>query len=333
MYRLLIRVDQIINDLDQRRRHADESARVNTILETTSRAFAEELPRVLRRIPIDENHPSTKLTISLPPNFDSYKDMLHTTMTVTVTGPTRQIFSPQLSSSTISWREFETALGENDIALSWRDAVEFMVAASVFEKEASDLDQVLLSSDESRIFRLFVAKSTLFFDRSREVDIYVIPVLQLPDVGDPVTTNLAKAISIALRYRSLFLERLSPYTRPMFGFEHDDDKFKERARTLLKELRILFVRGQQARLADPHNISELFGSETDAVAEIGKMTCTWNAQKKALSAAIENVLASQLTGDDRNRFLATLEEFCSALEKMNKAYLNVAIGRLNQVID
>jgi hypothetical protein len=162
MYRLLIRVDQIINDLDQRRRHADESARVNTILETTSRAFAEELPRVLRRIPIDENHPSTKLTISLPPNFDSYKDMLHTTMTVTVTGPTRQIFSPQLSSSTISWREFETALGENDIALSWRDAVEFMVAASVFEKEASDLDQVLLSSDESRILGFLLRKAPCF---------------------------------------------------------------------------------------------------------------------------------------------------------------------------
>jgi hypothetical protein len=227
----------------------------------------------------------------------------------------------------------EPAIGANDVALSWRDAVEFMVAASVDKKEFPDLDQVLLSSDELRIFRLFVSRSTLFFDRSREVDIYVIPVLQLSDAGDPVTTNLGKAISIAMRYRSLFLEQLSPYTRLIFGFEHDEDKFKERARALLKELRILFVRGRQARLADPHNIAELFGSNSDAVAKIDEMTCEWDAQKKALSAAVEAVIANELIGERRKAFLETLEGFCSALEKMNRTYLATAIRRLSQVID
>ena len=332
MYRLLIRFDQIISDLENRRRTTDESAKVNDNLKDTAKAFAAKLPVVLRRIPIDEDHPKTRLTISLQPDFDSSADMPHKGMMVTVVGPTKQIFPSPLSSSTISWPEFEKAIGGGDIALSWRDAVEFMVAVSIDKKEFPDLDQVLLSTDELQIFRLFVSSSTMFFDRSREVDIYVIPVLQLPDVGDPITTNLAKAISIALRYRSLFLEQLSPYTRSIFGFEYDTVKFKERARNLAKELRILFVRSRQARLADPHNIAELFGTDPDAVVEIGKMTCTWNKHKKALSAAVDTVITDKFTGDTRKKFLDTLEEFCSALEEMNKAYLTTAIGRLKQVI-
>ncbi len=44
MHRLLVRVDQIINDLDKRKRNADEFAKVDKVLQAASKAFADKLP-------------------------------------------------------------------------------------------------------------------------------------------------------------------------------------------------------------------------------------------------------------------------------------------------
>jgi hypothetical protein len=56
----------------------------------------------------------------------------------------------------------------------------------------------------------------------------------------------------------LFLEEHSPFTPTMFRFFNPND-VKSKTAELLKELRILFVRGKEARLDDSHNIITLFG--------------------------------------------------------------------------
>jgi hypothetical protein len=87
--------------------------------------------------------------------------------------------------------------------------------------------------------------------------------MHLKDVGDPFTSYLGKALEIALRYRSLFLESDSPFTPTKFRFLNVREVGRQ-VSELLKELGILFVRGKEARLEDNNNIVTLFESQAGA---------------------------------------------------------------------
>jgi len=169
------------------------------------------------------------------------------------------------------------------------------------------------------------------------VDFYVIHVMHLRDVGDPFTSYLGKSLAVALRYRSLFLEEQSPFTPTMFRFFNPND-VKSKAAELLKELRILFVRGKEARLDDSHNIVTLFGPNQASSNIVQGMIKEWEHQKQQLSDAAEQLIINfDLSKRDeansiRAAFIRTLDDFCRALSKMNDQYLEIVINRLSKII-
>ena len=150
------------------------------------------------------------------------------------------------------------------------------------------------------------------------------------DAGDPLTTYLAKAISVSLRYRSLFLEAASPYAPINFKFLNDSGLHRL-IRGMLKELRVLLVRGREARLSVPQNLATLFGRDDAAVSTVAEMTGTWEQIKSDVYTSAEKVLNSN-SAQANVEFVSRLENFCEELDKMNRFYLKLAIARLNEVI-
>jgi hypothetical protein len=336
MYKLLVRLDQIINDKEQIRPDADVAAKTKTVLDSTAATFATNLGEVLRRIPITQTFPQLKFTMSIPPDFDPRRSQLNEVMSVSVFGPTKQLFPGTISRTDLTWSELEKMMGKSDVALNWRDAIEFLVSTSVSQDEFSYADQVMLSADEKSIFRLFVSKRTLYFDGTHEIDIYIVPVLRLGDAGDPVTTYLARAINVALRCRSLFLEPNSPYAKVTFDYETDDEKFLATARELLKELRILYVRGREAQLENPRNVALLFGGQQEGVINVTNMADEWKELKEALTKAVEKLLLDpkgRLSDTTKVNFLTSLQEFINAMRRMNTIYLKAVLTRLNAVLE
>jgi hypothetical protein len=94
-------------------------------------------------------------------------------------------------------------------------------------------------------------------------------------------------MEVALSYRSLFLENNSPFTPTMFKFLNPKD-MKTTVSGLLKELRILFVRGKEARLEDRVNIVALFGVGSEAANVVQEMMKEWEEEKQQLNLAAEN---------------------------------------------
>lgn len=161
--------------------------------------------------------------------------------------------------------------------------------------------------------------------------------MHLRDVGDPFTSYLGKSLAIALRYRSLFLEDQSPFTSTMFSFFNPND-VKSKTAELLKELRILFVRGKEARLDDNHNIITLFGPNQASSKIVQDMIIEWGHQKQQLIDAAEHLITNfDLSRRDeansiRAGFIHTLDDFCRALSRMNDQYLEIVISRLSKII-
>jgi hypothetical protein len=133
------------------------------------------------------------------------------------------------------------------------------------------------------------------------------------------------------------LEEQSPFTPAMFSFFNPND-VKSKAAELLKELRILFVRGREARLDDSHNIVTLFGPNQASSNLVQEMIKEWERQKQLLIDGAEDLIRNfdLSKRDEANSigaaFIRTLDEFCRALCQMNDQYLEIVINRLSKTL-
>ena len=339
IYKLLLRLSKLVDAVDPK--DIDDKVRTTLIdnYRDKANAFNSKLYDLIRLTPVKEEIPKTKIVLRLAPGFNLDTTGLDEVGAVSlkITGPTHEIFPLKLAAEWLSWSEFMKVFAkEKEIGLNWKDTIHYVLKA-VQKDDFSDSDQIVLSHDFENIFRLFVSKSVIFYDQSREVDFYVIHVMQLRDVGDPFTSYLGKSLAIALRYRSLFLEEQSPFTPTMFSFFNPND-VKSKTAELLKELRILFVRGKEARLDDNHNIITLFGPNQTSSDIVQGMITEWEHQKQQLGDAAEYLIKNfDLSKRDeanliRAGFIRTLDDFCRALSKMNDQYMEIVINRLSKII-
>jgi TIR domain len=338
IYKLFTRLDQLVESIEGRQTDTFRSALVDTFRQKAEE-FNRKLYDVIRLMPINQDTPKTKITIRIAPDFNLETADLgefDTKLIVIVTGPTHEIFSDALPMDWIPWSRFIGVFGkEREVALSWIDTITRLMRLAV-KGDFSDSDQIVLSHDSQNLFRLFISKSTTFYDQSRQLEFYVVQIFQLKDVGDPFTSYLGKALEVALRYRSLFLEANSPFTPTMFTFVNPKD-IKTRVSELLKELRILFVREKEARLEDGVNILALFGAEEGAAKVVQDMMKEWSFQKEQLNVIAESFVRTfdPTQPDDkiRSSFISQLQVFRKSLTEMNTRYLQIVIDRLSQLID
>jgi hypothetical protein len=196
----------------------------------------------------------------------------------------------------------------------------------------SQRDEIVFAFDREKAFRLFVAESVLYFDKSLTLDIYVVPILKLEDVGDPKTTVLSKGLEAGLRYRALFLERTSPFSPAMFKYAGPSD-FRKMVSELLRELRLLLVRSDQAKLGQRDNLVWLFGTKDESVNEVLEMTELWNQQKELLYNAAETALVSSTPDrQQRESFARQVQEFCEKTRSINATWLKKVMDTLTEIL-
>jgi hypothetical protein len=196
----------------------------------------------------------------------------------------------------------------------------------------SQRDEIVFSYDRQKAFRLFISKSIVYFDKSQTLDIYVIPMLKRADVGDPKTTFLSKGLEAGLRYRALFLEPTSPFAPVMFRYG-EPSEFRKMVSELLRELRLLLVRSDEAKLGQRDNLVWLFGTKDESVNEVLGMMELWNEQKELLYAAAEKALASSVPDkEQRESFVRQLREFCEKTSSINTVWLKKVMDTLTGVL-
>jgi hypothetical protein len=335
IYELFLRIDGILNTLSPVEHTSDNVTQQQenyAEYKRQSALFYDELGKLMRTMPLTSDFPKTRITLRLPPECCSISDFeLDQRVSIACTGPMQNIFEQSQSNHWVSWPSFYQRIGSEDIALMWSDALRSLVVSSL-TGEFGGSDQLVFSFDESRLFRLFVSQSTIFFDHSREVKIYVIETLRPEDVGDPLTTLLGKAIAIALRFRSLFLESNSPYGPNLVRLS-ETKEVKKLIRKLMRELRVLLMQSREAKLGDKKFIIALYGTDESAIRNVQTMMRGWSEKKDALYRAAGAALAKTEGDEVCDTFVEVLEEFCAWTRSVNAEYMTRVMDKLRQTLE
>ena len=296
-----------------------------------SREFYTEISELMSTLPLDQATPKTKIIVRLPPHYVPPDVGIDDQISFSQTGPTAGIFSKTPPIGFQQWKDFVTCIGPEELASTWGDALTNLISAAV-TGDFSHGDEIVFSHDRQKAFRLFVSQSVLYFDRSQTLDVYVIPILKIGDVGDPKTTYLSKGLGAGLRYRALFLEPTSPFAPVMFRLG-EPSEFRTMVSKLLKELRLLLVRSDEAKLSQRDNLVWLFGANDESINEVLGMTELWNEQKELLYDAAEKALASGAPDkEQRESFVKVLREFCEKTKSINTVWLRKVMDTLNGVL-
>jgi hypothetical protein len=283
-----------------------------------------QLVDLMSTLPVRRSFPKTRIRLRLPPAASAGLE-IDDRVSLACDGPTVGMFQSNQSQDVQPWSEFAKRIGPDDIVWMWSDALRSLITSNLTD-EVTEADQLVFSYDEKKLFRLFVARSTDFYDGSRELDIYVVEVYRQKDVGDPFTTYLGKAIDIALRYRSLFLERASPYGPRLLHYSLPHE-WKNQIRHLVRELRLILLKSRESGLGDRTHVAHVFGEGDSAAGDEANamlaMAAEWEKLKDQLyRAASEALAAPEATDEVRRRFLKVLTDFCDQTRKMNVAYIN-----------
>jgi len=230
----------------------------------------------------------------------------------------------------LSMADFIQSISDPNMTAAWVEIIRSLVASA----QAGDFGEnrrVLTSSDHRRFFRLFVARSVLYYSGVNEIHIHVVEV-KSRDYGDPTTTLLLKAISVGLQYRFLFLERTSEFSPASFYRTLIND-FRKKVSTLVQELDYLLWLSKDAGLSDSHSLLLIYGD--DPLADLDRQSESWEREKEALYASAYRVIGAQ-TSDalilEKADFLAHLTRFCAATYIMNRDFTSRVLRSLEGIV-
>jgi hypothetical protein len=226
---------------------------------------------------------------------------------------------------------FLATIPAEQIAASWADIIRSLVVAAR-QGDFRENRRLLASADQTRFFRIFVARSVLFYSGVTELHIYVVEV-KSRDYGDPGTTMLLKAISVGLQYRFMFLERNSEFSPASFALTLLDG-LHEKISHLIQELDFLLWMSKDAGLREPENLLRIYGQSLGSD-ELDERAALWEQHKDELylaAYAVLGVLNPQDLSTKKREFIKVLKLFCNSTQEMNRDFTARTLRALEDVV-
>jgi hypothetical protein len=276
--------------------------------------------------------PKSKLIIRLEPPKEGGSDAPEATIeraTLRIEGPCYEAFGLEEKQTSLGWREFIAKADDEDIVFGWKEALNGLISPA----QSSDFvdNNVILSFDRKKVFRVFVSRIALYYSDAAEYQVYVVEMLRSRDQGDSETTILLKAMEVGLGYRFMFLEQTSEFSPAVFRATNLA-AFKERALKMLIGINLLLQIAEQYKLNDARTILDILG--IDASNDVDEMYKTWNREKALLYNAARDVLKlNEVTNADKDKFIAVVSSFGEHTNTMNLNYTTAVLRLLQQRIE
>lgn len=327
IFRLFKRIQGIINQSIQL---SDEELEAfnEQLLESSARLFNIIHIELQKRV-YQENFPERKIVVrtslaaASPGRGDALSDA-----TVEFFGRFDSFGFQTPQGGPVSWSQFAENIGEEDVARCWTSTIQMLVSAAM-RGDFRDNRQVVTSQEKDRAFRMFVARSVIYYSGVREFHIYIVEI-RYKDYGDPTTTMLLKAISIGLQYRFMFLEGKTSEFSPNSFNATLQPGLRGKIAEMIQQLDYLLWYSQDAGLNEPESILQILGDLPTG--EIDRKSKIWEEQKSNLYAAARKMLATddQLL-QNKVEFVTVLQAFCDSTRVLNEDFTSkvlLALGRI-----
>jgi hypothetical protein len=279
-----------------------------------------------------ELYPERKVIIrtAVPPGSTDEEVMLNNS-TIDLVGDSIGMFGFLDRPANLPWPSFISAISPKDLATQWQDAIRSLVS-DAFNGIPVENYSFVRSPQTGQSFRLFVSLTRTYYSEQQEVHIYIVEVAPPSEYGDTLTTKLAKSVDLGLRYRSLFLERSSPFSPPIVGKIFDKDKLRKTVKDMWRELQHLLTEMRQSKLDDPELVIAIYGQ--DPHEDLDALARLWNQAEADLSKLTHDVMA---VPDDqilatKGAVLTALKDFCDKTKQINQEYTAKALRALEEQI-
>jgi hypothetical protein len=307
-------------------------------LDDLNRKISECAPRLYQKVfsylrgrVFSEVLPERKLVVwtGLPP-LPADGEAVLAQSTIEFLGQSFEVFGLPERPPILTWSAFLSSITAPEVAAQWKEGIRTLVSAAL-SGMPTDNYYFVSSPKAARSFRLFVSLARTYYSGQRAVHIYIVELAPAKDYGDAKTTKLMKAISIAMRYRSLFLESDSPFSPEIMGFVLAED-FRQRVTELWTELQRILTEARQAELDDPELLSFVYGKGGHT--RLDELVVIWAEAEAELNKITHKVIAADADKAPaiKPAFMAKLTHFCDRTAEMNREYAVKALGALQAEI-
>ena len=237
----------------------------------------------------------------------SENDLPRDARLIPVGGSPMSIFG--LGDEEMTWEKFlQLTSGSHKDA--WREAITSVVLSSQAERINVDNSQVILSSDESRAYRVVLTSATKYWNDNREFNLYFVETLRRDEYGNRDTTLMLKGLALACRYRFMFLESSSQFSANNL-LATSEERFPEMAARLLRELNMMRKETSNAGLDQPSFWSQFVGWPL-----ILEMAETFRPRDRAIRGLIGRVLEAK---DQKETLTNLKQELAKAIGELEEA--------------
>ena len=285
----------------------------------------------LRQRVYSENFPERKIVVRTSPNAaDPHRQDALSGASVEFFGRFDAFGFEIPSASVVPWADFASTIAQEEVARAWSDLLRLLVTAAL-RGDFSDNRQIVTSLDRARAYRMFVARSVIYYSGVREIHIYIVEI-RYKDYGDPTTTMLLKAISIGLQYRFMFLEETSEFSPKSFNATLLD-KLRAKIVEMTQQLDFLLWMSRDAGLSDAESLIVILGDT--APCEVDKKAMAWEEAKGKLYGAANKALATANNQEllaAKGEFLGVLQDFCGNTDALNRDFTARVLLALERIV-
>lgn len=227
----------------------------------------------------------------------------------------------------VTWGELRQTLSRPERAnIPWMDKLEMNVARAAALKTSGPDDVTFRGSRDGRIYRALLTRHKLYQNGKRRFYVLLVETFDRRFVGDPQTSLLLIALTLASRWRFTFFERWQETLRT-FGAERSDKDFQDACMQLEHNLDWMENEGVELGADDKDAMVEAFGFANKARVE--RFYFDWYAAKKKLDGQLPQTFEG-LGPDTRAKVQAAIVEFLTSMKAENAEFLQLCIEKYGE---
>ena len=227
----------------------------------------------------------------------------------------------------VTWGQLRQALSTPERAnIPWMDKLEVNVALAAALKTSEPDDVTFKGSRDGRIYRAILTRHKLYKNGKRRFYVLLVETFDRRFVGDPQTSLLLIALTLASRWRFTFFERWHE-TVMKFDSSRSDKEFQDACVQLEHNMDWIELEGVELGADDMDAMVEAFGFDNKA--RVQRFYSEWYAAKKSLCSQLPQAF-EELQPETRARVQAAVIGFLSTIKAQNAEFLELCIRKYGE---
>ncbi len=257
------------------------------------------------------------------------------------------IFQLNIQADEIKWEDFKRLMKEQlgtDFA-PIISSIERSAISTFSPRIDRDDEQIIKAPRTGDLYRIIVTKQFEYYDGSRVLHMYFIPVIHLAFLENSDVAITLGLINVAVEYRELLLNSESEMSLQAFYKRYKFDELKEKVGTVIRRITVIQDRSRLLQLNTPRAMATYYGKTDDELKKINAYSDEWWTELEKLMSSAKVFIANSgdaksssadtktgIEEESRSSWIAALTEFTRKSNEINSDILVNAINNLKKYL-